>query len=106
MYHIIHQESLSSNSYCKLFFSIFCNPVERDKMQPSLVLSMLAMSVFMRSSEIDQGNAGRMRALWLRDAAQSSLEASMNARWLDPTLGQTAWVRVFIKPSPFSSSKS
>ncbi|GJJ13286.1 hypothetical protein Clacol_007538 [Clathrus columnatus] len=75
-----------------LRFFNFCNPSERDKMQPSLVLAILAVSAFMTSSEIDQGSAGRMRALWLRDAAQSSLEASFNAQWVDPTLAQAAWL--------------
>lgn len=88
----------------KLFFSLFCNPVERDKMQPSLVLSILAVSAFMTSSEIDQGTNGRMRSLWLRDAAQSSLEASLNAQWIDPTLAQAAWVGSTAGPSSPRSS--
>lgn len=61
-------------------------------MQPSLILSVLALSTFMKSSELNGGNAGRLRALWLRDAAQSALEASFNAQWIEPTLAQAAWV--------------
>ncbi|KAF8526163.1 hypothetical protein JB92DRAFT_2700846 [Gautieria morchelliformis] len=75
-----------------MFFSVFCNPVERDKMQPSLVLASLAVSTFLKSSELNGGNAGRLRALWLRDAAQSTLEASFNAQWIEPTLAQAAWL--------------
>ncbi|KAF8527466.1 hypothetical protein BU17DRAFT_81636 [Hysterangium stoloniferum] len=75
-----------------LFFGVFCNPIERDKMQPSLVLAGLALSTFMKSSEINRGSAGRLRAMWLRDAAQSSLEASFNAQWIEPTLAQAAWL--------------
>jgi len=70
------------------------NADSRDKMQPSLVLSALALSTFMQSSEVEKGSAGRSRALWLRDMAQSSLEQSFNARWVDPTLAQGAWVRL------------
>ncbi|KIJ54399.1 hypothetical protein M422DRAFT_222008 [Sphaerobolus stellatus SS14] len=75
-----------------LFFSIFCNPLERDRMQPSLVIAALAMSNFLQSSELQGGNAGRSRSIWLRDLAQASLEASFNARWVDPTLAQAAWL--------------
>lgn len=78
-----------------LFFKVFFNAESRDQMQPCLILSGLAVSTFMRSSEIDQGSAGRNRALWLRDAAQSALEASFNAQWIEPTLAQAAWVSRF-----------
>ena len=61
-------------------------------MQPSLVLACLAISTFMKSSELNGGSAGRLRAMWLRDSAQSALEASFNARWIEPTLAQAAWV--------------
>jgi hypothetical protein len=47
-----------------------------------------------KSSEIDLGEIGRNRALTLRDAAQTSLENSLSARWIDPTLAQAALVRV------------
>jgi hypothetical protein len=61
-------------------------------MQPSLILASLALSTFMKSSELSGGSAGRLRALWLRDAAQSALDASFNAQWIEPTLAQVAWV--------------
>lgn len=64
-------------------------------MQPSLVLSCLAVSTFLKSSELNGGSAGRLRAVWLRDAAQSALEASFNAQWIEPTLAQSAWVSRF-----------
>lgn len=62
-------------------------------MQPSLVLSALALSTFFQSSESDQGKFGRDRALRFRDEAQGALEASFNAGWVDETLAQAAWVR-------------
>jgi len=61
-------------------------------MQPSLVLAGLALSTFMASSEINRGNTGRMRSLWLRDMAQAALDASFNAQWIEPALAQAAWV--------------
>ena len=69
-------------------------------MQPSLVLAGLAVATFLRSSEINRGSAGRLRALWLRDAAQGALEASFNAQWIEPTLAQAAWVRTRRPPRP------
>lgn len=61
-------------------------------MQPSLVLALLAMSIFWQSSEVGIGHTGRERALRFRDEAQSALEASVNAGWLDEALAQAAWV--------------
>ena len=62
-------------------------------MQPSLILAALALATLMKSSEIGLGEVGRNRALYLRDAAQTSLENSLSARWIDPTLAQAALVR-------------
>lgn len=76
------------------FFANFFDPIRRKQMQPSLVLALLAMSTFWQSSEVGLGSAGRERALWLRDEAQSALEASVNAGWLDETLAQAAWVKI------------
>lgn len=74
------------------FFGNFFEPARRKEMQPSLVLALLAMSTFWQSSEVGIGHTGRERALRFRDEAQSALEASVNAGWLDETLAQAAWV--------------
>lgn len=50
------------------------------------------MSIFWQSSEIGLGSPGRERALRFRDEAQSALEASFNAGWIDETLAQAAWL--------------
>ena len=42
-------------------------------MQPSLVLSCLALATFLQSSEIGLGKAGRDRAIWLKESAESAL---------------------------------
>jgi hypothetical protein len=67
-------------------------------MQPSLILSLLAISSFFQSSEVGFGLPGRERALRFRDEAQATLEASFSSGWIDETLAQAAWV------SPYPSS--
>ncbi|KAJ3777956.1 hypothetical protein FB446DRAFT_715701 [Lentinula raphanica] len=74
------------------FFGQFFDPVKRENMQPSLILAALALSVFWQSSEIEGGKKGRNRALRLREEAQSALEASFNAGFVDETLAQAAWL--------------
>lgn len=74
------------------FSSNYFDPVRRERMQPSLVLALLAMSTFWQSSEAGLGELGRERSLRFRDEAQSALDASFNAGWIDETLAQAAWV--------------
>ena len=74
------------------FFTNFCDPIRRESMQPSLILSLLAISSFFQSSEVGFGLPGRERALRFRDEAQAALEASFNSGWIDETLAQAAWV--------------
>ncbi|KAG6903252.1 hypothetical protein C0995_000147 [Termitomyces sp. Mi166 len=74
------------------FNSNYLDPVRRERMQPSLVLALLAMSIFWQSSEVGLGQLGRERALRFRDEAQSALDASFNAGWIDETLAQAAWL--------------
>jgi len=64
--------------------------------QPSVVLSALALSTIMRSSEVELGEEGRKFSLWLRDAAQSSLDASISASWIEPSLAQAAYVSILV----------
>ena len=75
------------------FFAQFCDPVKRERVQPSLVLALLAMATFWQSSEVGYGKEGRERALRFRDEAQAAMDASFNSGWIDETLAQTAWVR-------------
>ncbi|THU95763.1 hypothetical protein K435DRAFT_665729 [Dendrothele bispora CBS 962.96] len=74
------------------FFGKFLDPQKRERMQPSLVLSALAVSTFFKSSNVGLGQAGRQRALRFLDAAQGSLQASLNAGFIDETLAQAAWL--------------
>jgi len=74
------------------FFGNFLEPTRRERIQPSLVLALLAMATFWQSSEVGLGNAGRQKALRFRDEAQAAMDASFNAGWIDETLAQAAWV--------------
>ena len=67
-------------------------------MQPSLVLAALSLSVYLKSSDAEMGAYGRKRAFALRDMAQSALDASMNAGWIDLELGMAAWVWMSLDP--------
>ncbi|KAH0586087.1 hypothetical protein H2248_007358 [Termitomyces sp. 'cryptogamus'] len=78
--------------YLPTFNSNYFDPVRRERMQPSLILALLAMSTFWQSSEAGLGHLGRERALRFRDEAQSALDASFNAGWIDETLAQAAWL--------------
>ncbi|KAF5330254.1 hypothetical protein D9758_014443 [Tetrapyrgos nigripes] len=74
------------------FFGTYFDTEKRERMQPSLILATLAVSTFWKSSDIGLGHDGRQRALRFRDEAQSALEASFNAGFVDETLAQAAWL--------------
>lgn len=89
---------LSTSSYWlffinkQVFFEDLRDDSHRSHMQPSLVLSALALATLMKSSEIEHGQTGRDRALYLRDQAQSALEAACHAQAVDFTLAEAALV--------------
>lgn len=74
------------------FLSSYFDPEKRERMQPALLPAMLMMATFLQSSEAGLGKIGRAKAFRLRDIAQGALEASFNARWIDETLAQAAWL--------------
>lgn len=87
------------------FFGNFFDPGRRERIQPSLVLALLAMSTFWQSSEVGYGKPGRERALRFRDEAQAAMDASFNAGWIDETLAQAAWVGgIFVSSHKFYDS--
>lgn len=75
------------------FFDTLLNPTKRSGMQPSLVLSALAVGKFAQSSEVEQGAKGREKALKMVELAHGALEASLASGWVDFGLIQAAWVR-------------
>jgi hypothetical protein len=62
-------------------------------MQPSLLLSLLAISTYLQSAERPFPEESHRMAMLLRDEAQGYLEASLHARAIDVELAQAAWVR-------------
>jgi len=72
---------------------------EREKMQPALVLSALALAKLLQSSELGEGERGRMHALTLRNAAQAFLEASWSASAVDSSLAQAAMLIAIFESS-------
>ncbi|THG92671.1 hypothetical protein EW145_g8630, partial [Phellinidium pouzarii] len=74
------------------FFRRLLDRSEREYLQPSLVLSALALATLLQSSERGLGQRGRVRALMWRDAAQAYLESAWNASAVDPSLAQAAMV--------------
>ncbi|KAF9519726.1 hypothetical protein BS47DRAFT_1083994 [Hydnum rufescens UP504] len=82
-----------------LFLSTFHHPSQREHVQPSLVLAMLALSTLLQSSEIGFGQEGRLKALELRDLAQSHFDMSLNCGWVSPDLAQAALVLVVFEAS-------
>ncbi|KAF9519718.1 hypothetical protein BS47DRAFT_1324447 [Hydnum rufescens UP504] len=83
-----------------LFFSAFHHPDQREHVQPSLVFAMLALSTLLRSSNIvGLGQTGRVKALELRDLAQSHFDMSLNSGWITPDLAQAALLLVMFEGS-------
>lgn len=82
------------------FFGRYFDPVKRERMQPALLPAALAIATFFQSSEAGNGREGRDRAVRLRDVAQGHLEASVNARWIDDSLAQAAWLLAFFEICP------
>ncbi|KIP08090.1 hypothetical protein PHLGIDRAFT_29730 [Phlebiopsis gigantea 11061_1 CR5-6] len=82
------------------FFARLCDPAKRSSLQPSLIFAALAAANFIRSSEQENGEAGRSWALTLLEQAQASLEGSINARWIDEGLVEASWLIAFFEISP------
>ncbi|OBZ70894.1 hypothetical protein A0H81_09169 [Grifola frondosa] len=81
------------------FFGALLDPSTRNTLQPSLILSALAVATFVQSSESGLGLRGRVRALALQEQAQSALEASLNAGWIDCGLVQASLLIGFFEIS-------
>lgn len=75
------------------FYSNLMDPYRRSRMQPSLLLALLAVSKCLQSAEQDSPAEAQRVALLLRDEAQGYLEASLHARAIDIELAEAAWVR-------------
>ncbi|KAI0365647.1 hypothetical protein BV20DRAFT_972889 [Pilatotrama ljubarskyi] len=105
----LFQSSLYWLSFIHLprFFDMLFKPARRATMQPSLLLSALAVGTLAQSSEIEEGAPGRMRALKLLEMADSALQASFTSGWVDYGLVQAAWLIVYfeIQAHPLQSAE-
>ncbi|KAI0044523.1 hypothetical protein FA95DRAFT_1562170 [Auriscalpium vulgare] len=79
------------------FYNNFLDPVRRSSMQPSLILSALAVSTYLQSSQLGRGENGRRMAMMLRNEAQSFFDASLSSRYVDEELAQAAWMLAFFE---------
>ncbi|KAH9924623.1 uncharacterized protein BXZ73DRAFT_91217 [Epithele typhae] len=79
------------------FWDTLLTPSRRTSMQPSLVLSALAVGVFCQSSEAERGAAGRRKALRLMELALSSVQGSLASGWVDFGLIQATWLLAYFE---------
>lgn len=79
------------------FYNNFMDPIRRGHMQPSLLLSLLAVSKFFQGAGRLCPEESHHVALLLRDEAQGYLEASLHARAIDVELAQAAWTLAFFE---------
>lgn len=79
------------------------NEGERIHVQPAFVLSILAMSTFMRSSEMEYKAPGREQAIQLRNSAQEHLQDSWSKGWVDTTLAEAALILALYETSAHKS---
>ncbi|KZO96775.1 hypothetical protein CALVIDRAFT_97979 [Calocera viscosa TUFC12733] len=83
-----------------LFWTTFHSPSRRDTLQPSLVISFLALATFMRSSELGAGARGRQRALHIAEIARAYLQSSIDAGCIDAGLAQAAFMLTLFEMCP------
>ncbi|KAI8971146.1 hypothetical protein BD414DRAFT_226070 [Trametes punicea] len=79
------------------FFDDFLNPTRRTSLQPSLILSAIALGTLSQSSEAENGAPGRLRALKLLDLADSALQGSLASGWVDIGLVQASWLILYFE---------
>ncbi|KAG8996572.1 hypothetical protein FRB93_000714 [Tulasnella sp. JGI-2019a] len=85
-----------------MFLSTFHQAEYRAKMQPALLLGVLACSTLLQTShpggeEPDPAIREEKERIWMRSAilrelAQAAFEASYNAGWIDMYLAEAAWI--------------
>ncbi|OSD02482.1 hypothetical protein PYCCODRAFT_1435473 [Trametes coccinea BRFM310] len=79
------------------FFDDVFDTTRRAQLQPSLLLSALAVGTLAQSSDADNGAPGRARALRLLELADGALQASLAAGWVDIGLVKAAWLIVYFE---------
>ncbi|KAG8847229.1 hypothetical protein FRB91_011977 [Serendipita sp. 411] len=85
------------------FWANLHSPHIRDtQVQPGLVLSVLALAAYFKSSELEGGAWERERASRLRDEAEAAVEGSLAVGWIDMGLAQAAWFLAMYECCPHS----
>ncbi|KAI0775649.1 hypothetical protein BD413DRAFT_491464 [Trametes elegans] len=79
------------------FFENLLDPARRAEMQPSVLLSALALGTLTQSSDIEKGERGRQRALKLLDMAHGALQSSLVTGWVDVGLAQAACLILYFE---------
>ncbi|KAI0823181.1 hypothetical protein BC628DRAFT_1385050 [Trametes gibbosa] len=79
------------------FFEALLDPARRSSIQPGLILAMLAVGIFVQSSDLRLGSSGRTRALKFIDQAHAAIQASLSTHWVDIGLVQAAWILAFFE---------
>lgn len=77
-----------------VFLRSLHNPQERLRLQPSFILSALALSILMQSSELEGKHHGRNQAVDLRNRAHEAVQARRIQNYLDEGLAEAALVGV------------
>ncbi|KAI0373410.1 hypothetical protein BV20DRAFT_962547 [Pilatotrama ljubarskyi] len=93
------QSSASWMSFIHLprFFASVLDPVRRAEMQPSLLMTALAIGTLAQSSELEKGDRGRRRALKLLDMAHGALQGSLATGWVDVGLAKAGWLMLYFE---------
>jgi hypothetical protein len=89
-----------------LFFSRLHHPQERLRIQPCLMLAMLAVVSLAKTSGGDPHGAGRKRSIMLADSARSMLHHSIATQSMDPSMAQAAMVLTTFEAYPHTVHSS
>ncbi|KAL0065315.1 hypothetical protein AAF712_007649 [Marasmius tenuissimus] len=81
------------------FVQTLHNPDRRHTIQPSLILAVLALSTLMKSSSIEDGDTGRKRALYFRDAAHQAVHTAIASDWVDAAVAGASLVLCLFESS-------
>ncbi|KAF8322153.1 hypothetical protein DL93DRAFT_1264434 [Clavulina sp. PMI_390] len=94
-----HANQILSFIHMPSFLNKLARPESRAKLQPSLVISVLALSSLMQGTGAKKWHK-RRRAMLLYEWAQGALEAAINVQCLDPTLAHAALLLALFEVSP------
>ncbi|KDR67042.1 hypothetical protein GALMADRAFT_1133694 [Galerina marginata CBS 339.88] len=74
---------------------------ERLRIQPSFILSILAMAKLMKSSALEGGGNGLRAAMMLATDAHSAFDDALRFNWVDATLAEAALILALFESSAY-----